>query len=52
MSKSLIENNLNEAQKVLQQFISEPKNIDAIEKAGKLLSEAIKQGNKIISFGN
>ena len=34
MSKSLIENNLNEAQKVLQAFISESKNIDAIEKAG------------------
>ncbi len=52
MSKSLIENNLNEAQKVLQQFISEPKNIDLIEKAGKVLSEAIKKGNKIISCGN
>ncbi len=52
MSKSLIENNLNEAQKVLQQFISEPKNIEGIEKAGKLLSEAIKKGNKIISCGN
>jgi len=52
MSKSLIENNLNEAQKVLQAFISEPKNIDAIEKAGKLLSEAFQKGNKVISCGN
>ncbi len=52
MNKSLIENNLNEAQKVLQQFIAEPKNIEAIEKAGKLLSEAFKKGNKVISCGN
>lgn len=52
MSRSLIENNLNEAQKLLQQFISEPKNIEAIEKAGILLTKAIKAGNKIISCGN
>ena len=52
MSKLLIENNLNEAQKVLQQFISEPKNTEAIEKAGILLTQAIKSGNKIISCGN
>jgi D-sedoheptulose 7-phosphate isomerase len=52
MSRSLIENNLNEAQRILQEFISEPKNIEAIEKAGKLLSESIKKGNKIISCGN
>ena len=52
MSKSLIENNLNEAQKVLLQFISEPKNIESIEKAGILLGQAIKAGNKIISCGN
>ena len=52
MSKSLIENNLNEAQKVLQQFVSEPKNIESIEKAGILLGQAIKNGNKIISCGN
>lgn len=52
MSKSLIENNLNEAQKVLQQFISEPKNIESIEKAGILLAQSIKNGNKIISCGN
>lgn len=52
MSKSLIENNLNEAQKLLQQFISEPSNIESIENAGKLLVEAIKSGNKIISCGN
>lgn len=52
MSRSLIENNLTEAYKILQQFISEPKNIEAIENAGKSLSEALKSGNKIISCGN
>ena len=52
MSKSLIENNLTEAQKILEQFIAEPKNIDAIEKAGILIVEAFKKGNKIISCGN
>ncbi len=52
MSRSLIENNLNEAQKVLQAFISEANNIERIEKAGKLLSEAFKKGNKVISCGN
>ncbi|MFL5763509.1 MAG: D-sedoheptulose 7-phosphate isomerase [Bacteroidia bacterium] len=52
MSRSLITNNLDEAQKVLQAFISNPANIDAIEKAGKLLAESVKKGNKIISCGN
>jgi D-sedoheptulose 7-phosphate isomerase len=52
MSRSQIETNLTEAQQVLQQFISDPKNIDAIEEAGKLLSMAIKNGNKVISCGN
>lgn len=52
MSRSLIESNLNEASKVLQQFISEQKNIDAVEKAGEIMLNCIKQGNKIISCGN
>ena len=52
MSKSLIENNLKEAQKVLEQFISDNKNIEAIENAGKLLADSINTGNKIISCGN
>ena len=47
MSKSLIENNLKEAQKVLEQFISDNKNIEAIENAGKLLADSINTGNKI-----
>jgi D-sedoheptulose 7-phosphate isomerase len=52
MSRSLITNNLEEAQKVLQAFLSNPSSIDAIEQAGKLLSEKVKSGNKIISCGN
>lgn len=52
MNRSLIENNLKEAAQMLEQFIAEPKNIDAIEKAGNLLVETFKQGNKVISCGN
>jgi D-sedoheptulose 7-phosphate isomerase len=52
MKKSLIEDNLKEAQQVLTQFISEKKNISSIEKAGKTLVSAFKKGNKVISCGN
>ena len=52
MKKSLIEENLKEAQVVLAQFISEKKNIAAVEKAGKTLVNAFKKGNKVISCGN
>ncbi len=52
MSKSLIENNLKEAQLLLEQFIAESKNIDVIEKAGKVLVETFKRGDKVISCGN
>ena len=47
-----IKNNFLEAQSVLEAFISEEKNWQAIEKAGNLLVEAIQQGKKIISCGN
>ncbi len=52
MSKSLIENNFKEAQKILEQFIADPKNISSIEKAGSMIVEALKNGNKVISCGN
>ena len=52
MSKSLIETNLNEAQQVLQAFIADPKNIDAVEQAGQAMIAAIRAGGKIISCGN
>lgn len=52
MSKTIIENNLKEAQALLQQFIAEPKNIERIEQAGKTLVKAFKNGNKVLSCGN
>ena len=47
-----IQAHFEEAQKVLAAFIADEKNIQAIEKAGKLMVSAIQQGNKIISCGN
>jgi D-sedoheptulose 7-phosphate isomerase len=52
MSRSTIENNFLEAQRVLQDFIANPKNIDSMAYAGQLMSDALKTGNKIISCGN
>lgn len=50
--RTLILENLKEAQAVLEDFISQPDNIDAIEKAAALMAEAIQNGGKIISCGN
>ena len=50
--KAIIEANLNEAHEVLQEFISIPQNIEAIETAAAILIEAVKGGHKIISCGN
>ncbi len=47
-----IQAHFEEAQKVLAAFIADEKNIQAIEKAGKLMVSAIQSGNKIISCGN
>jgi D-sedoheptulose 7-phosphate isomerase len=52
MIRSLIENNFKEAQQVLEKFISDNKNIAAIEKAGQLIIASINNGGKIISCGN
>ena len=52
MSRSLIKKNFKEAQQLLEQFIAEPQNLNAIEKAGKALVETFKRGNKVISCGN
>lgn len=52
MSKSLIENNFKEAQKILDQFISNPQSVDSIERSGNSIVNAINKGNKIISCGN
>jgi D-sedoheptulose 7-phosphate isomerase len=43
---------LQEAQKVLNDFISSEENLINIEKVADLMSEAIKNGKKIISCGN
>lgn len=50
--RQLIEQNLKEAQDVLSQFIADPKNADAIEKAAAAMAVSIQKGGKIISCGN
>lgn len=41
-----------EAKEVLEKFISDEANFESLEAAGKIMLEAIKAGNKIISCGN
>jgi len=50
--KARILENLNEAQEVLEEFVNQPENIEAIEDAAILMIEAIQNGGKIISCGN
>jgi len=50
--KALIQDNLNEAREVLEEFISQPENIEAIEITAAIMVEAIQDGKKIISCGN
>ena len=52
MSQDLVRDQLLEAQTVLQGFLSDPKNISAIEQAGMEMVKAIQHGHKIISCGN
>ncbi|MCB9261986.1 MAG: D-sedoheptulose 7-phosphate isomerase [Flavobacteriales bacterium] len=49
---SLIKAHFEEAQLVLQQFLNDNTHFEKIEKAGKLMADAIKSGGKIISCGN
>lgn len=49
---SIIADELNQAAKVLDDFISDPKNIDNIEQAGKIISQSVAAGGKVISCGN
>ena len=51
MEKAIL-NELNEAQKILNEFINNPDNINKIEQAGDIIVKAFQQGNKIISCGN
>ncbi|KAA8477573.1 phosphoheptose isomerase [Arcticibacter tournemirensis] len=41
-----------EAQSVINKFLSDDENFRKIEEAGRILTESIKKGNKIISCGN
>ena len=50
--KALILENLNEAHEVLEEFINQPENIEAIEKAAAIMVQAVLDGRKIISCGN
>lgn len=50
--KSIIEANLAESRDVLDEFMSRTENLEAIEKAAKLMIEALSSGGKIISCGN
>ena len=48
----IISQELNEAQIVLQNFLSDEKNIADIESAARLMADAIQNGGKILSCGN
>lgn len=47
-----IKSHFEEAQFVLTQFLNQPENFLAIENAGNLMVDSIKNGGKIISCGN
>jgi D-sedoheptulose 7-phosphate isomerase len=51
MIHKTIQQSLNEANEILQEFMTGPA-LRAIEEAGFLLSEAFRQGNKVMSCGN
>jgi D-sedoheptulose 7-phosphate isomerase len=48
----IIKQDLLEARKTLETFVGEPTHLQAIADAGKLMTEAINAGKKIISCGN
>lgn len=52
MDHPFIQSQLNEAAALLQQFIADQKNLDAIAQAAALLVQSFKQGGKVISCGN
>jgi D-sedoheptulose 7-phosphate isomerase len=52
MLKNLIINNLKESQSVLEAFLQDVNNIDAINNAGLKLVSAFAAGNKVVSCGN
>lgn len=52
MSINIIQNELQEASKVLANFISSNEKLEAIDNASNLIVDSIKNGGKIISCGN
>lgn len=52
MYQDLIRGELNEAAETLTQFLSDDKNIDAIQQAAILLADSFKAGGKVLSCGN
>jgi D-sedoheptulose 7-phosphate isomerase len=47
-----IKNHFEEAHKILEEFLNNEDNFKKIESAGKIMTEAIRSGQKIISCGN
>ncbi|RRA98753.1 D-sedoheptulose 7-phosphate isomerase [Larkinella rosea] len=52
MLEQTIRQELTEARSVLDAFLNDPNQIAAIEKAARLMAEALQKGHKIISCGN
>ena len=52
MYQDLIRSELSEAAEVLNRFLADDANLQAIEKAAKLLAERFKAGGKVLSCGN
>ena len=50
--QDIIKQELLQAQKVLDDFLKDPKLLRAIQDAGELMADAIGHGGKIISCGN
>lgn len=52
MSSESIRNALKDAAQVLEQFLQDPQQINAIDDAARCMADAIKQGGKVFSCGN
>lgn len=52
MYQDLIRSELNEAAQVLQKFLSDDANIQAVQQAALLLADSFKAGGKVLSCGN
>lgn len=50
--KALIEQELQESARVLDEFLNNPAHLEAIAKAAQVMIDAVRQGGKIISCGN